>query len=67
MQIEEFSQCKLNMEVALRTKISEVIEDFKSETGYSPSSISVDFINVSTVGSERDEYQVSNVTTEVEL
>lgn len=49
------------LEIDLLRSISQKVTDFRTETGYAPSSITVDITDITTMEDREPDYMVSNV------
>lgn len=67
MDINEFKNRKNQMEAEIRGAIQKAMADFRTDTGYSPSSISIYLIDATTIGEEKKHFEVTEVTSEVEI
>lgn len=65
--IDEFKQHKMVMENAIARYTAERMKVFRELTGYSPKSIDIGLIDVSTLGVENTEYIINFVHSEIDL
>lgn len=65
--VVELTKHKRELEVALRNAAVEAVTTFKAVTGYSPSSIYIDLIEVTNMRDTQRQYTVGEVSVTVEL
>ena len=58
MEIEKFIERKRLMEEQIAAAIAMEIALFKLDTGYEPSDIQIDMIDVTTLGQKKREYKI---------
>jgi hypothetical protein len=67
MKIIEFKAKKTELEANISSSVSELVEQFKEDTGYSPDMIKIRLIDVSTIGSEKPVFIVGKTSVYVEI
>ena len=64
---ESFLELKGNFENRLRDLISQEVEDFRKNTGFSPSAIRCRLTEITALEDRGRQYMVSNIETQFEL
>lgn len=67
LTIDEFKAHKQVMETAIAHYVNDRMYEFRKLTGYSPKSIDISLIDVSTLGVENTEYIINFVHSEIDL
>lgn len=67
MTIEELLERKQELELQIRTSINAAISEFRRDTGLSPSSIDIEFIDVTEMGAKRPELEMADCKVTVEI
>lgn len=67
MEIEELVKKKRSLESKLTSAISNLIAEFRRDTGYSPCCINVNLIAINSYGEMNFNYTVSNVKVDLSI
>lgn len=67
MEIEKFIERKRQMEQSIAAAIAKEIALFKLDTGYEPSDIQIDMIDITMISQKKREYKIDRVITSVEF
>ena len=67
MDIKDLKKRREKLQTDISFAVDALVEVFKAETGISPSSISVDMVDVRSIGQRYPEYVVGNTTVGLEL
>ena len=65
--IVELTKHKRELEVALRNAAVEAVAAFREATGYTPSNIDIELVEVTLIGDTQRRYEVAQVRVGVEL
>ena len=67
MTLEELKIEKLMLEKALTSAVGDMLHHFKERTDVYPNHVSVNLINVRTIGDTEDKYVLGDVSVEISL
>lgn len=67
MQVDEIRARRRELEAELSRKVGEAVIRFREETGFSPDSISVEMLDVTSVGDKEPRYEVSRCVVDVKI
>lgn len=67
-EVEDLVRATKELKTTLIVAVSDAIEKFRKDSGgYTPSSISIPLVDVSTVGSRKKEYVLGDITIRVDF
>ena len=67
MEIEEFKKKRSELQINITTKVFELVESFKKETGFSPNSIYINMTETTSFSDTSKSYTVIGVKVDVEI
>ena len=67
MNIHEFKKKKNDLESQISTVVSRMIEDFRKDTGFSPNSIYIQMLDVTTFNDKEKQYVIGNCHLDIEI
>jgi hypothetical protein len=67
MEINDFLKAKKDMEEEMAVALDKAMHKFQNLTGFVPSRIHVDIVEVTKFGSPRREWQIGKIDTTVDL
>lgn len=67
MDIEELKREKCRMDESIRTAVVHAVRQFEEKTGFTPSSIDVEMLDVTTYGLINDRYVVGEVVSKIDI